>query len=247
MHRRLSFWIDCLVNFSTKLYPSTQRLCHLKNLRLWLIGCVSSKSTLCNAGQKAEVSRSSNSSHSAALGSTQLDPDKSEKVHILAQICCLHNLVFCKLILSEYSCVLLQANVHFAHVYLEAIWILIMTPHLQHEFALLPVQSEESLVECALSCALTQVYNIMVQVVLLGDIQHAPMARSRFYSSKAKELIQQVLKQKLTGVVYDPELAPLLVKEITEDVKMGLKGAVFLSSVLTTDVPRIHITKKITW
>lgn len=78
-------------------------------------------------------------------------------------------------------------------------------------------------------------YNIMVQVVLLSDIQHAPIARSRFYSSKAKELIQQVLKQKLTGVVYDPELAPLLVKEITEEVKMGLKGAVFCTAIFSTN------------
>lgn len=81
------------------------------------------------------------------------------------------------------------------------------------------------------------VYNIiaMVQAVLPSDIQHAPMAKSQFYSSKAKELIQQVLKQKLTGVVYNPELAPLLVKEITEDVKTGLRGEVFCTAIICSD------------
>lgn len=233
MHRRLSLWIDYLVNSLTKHYRSTWRLCHLKNLRLWLIGCVSSKSTPCNAGQKAEVSRSSNSSHSAALGTTQLDSDKSEKVHILAQICCLHNVVFCKHAYGVNILVLCFKLMCTARMCIWKPFGSLLRNHICNmnlPCYLFKVKNHWLNVHQAVHLP-KSAYNIMVQVVLLSDIQHAPMARSRFYSSKAKELIQQVLKQKLTGVVYDPELAPLLVKEITEDVKMGLKGVVFCTAI----------------
>lgn len=157
MHRRLSFSIDYLVNSLTKRYPSTRKLCNLKKLGLWLIGCVSTRSTPCNAGQKAEVScsRSSNSSRSAALGTTQIEPDKSEKVYILAQICCLHNVVFFE---RAYWVNILLLCFKLMYALCMCIWEPLGSSLLNHICNMnLPSHCEESLVERASIHALTQV------------------------------------------------------------------------------------------
>ncbi len=59
-------------------------------------------------------------------------------------------------------------------------------------------------------------------MVVHSDLPYAPT--TRFQPGKVKEIIQNVLKEKLGGVNYDSEQAPQWIREITDTIKLQVRG-----------------------
>ncbi|XP_024544834.1 tctex1 domain-containing protein 2-like [Selaginella moellendorffii] len=60
------------------------------------------------------------------------------------------------------------------------------------------------------------------RVVVQSKLPYIP--KKSFLPGKVKEVINEVLREKLTGVQYDGEQAPYLVREIADEVKNRCKG-----------------------
>lgn len=60
------------------------------------------------------------------------------------------------------------------------------------------------------------------QVVVHSELPYAPM--TRFRPGKVKDTIQKILRAKLGDIAYDSEQAPQWVREITDGVKVEIRG-----------------------
>eukprot|EP00249_Psilotum_nudum_P004137 c17673_g1_i1 orf=247-606(-) len=58
-------------------------------------------------------------------------------------------------------------------------------------------------------------------IIVQNDLEYAP--KCRFLPGKAKVIIQTVLKERLTGIVYDGEAAAGWAREICDTIKGRLK------------------------
>ncbi|KAH9538039.1 hypothetical protein CY35_16G084000 [Sphagnum magellanicum] len=63
--------------------------------------------------------------------------------------------------------------------------------------------------------------SLSTTVVVHSDLPYAPT--TRFQPGKVKEIIQNVLKEKLGGVNYDSEQAPQWIREITDTIKLQVR------------------------
>ncbi|KAJ7521499.1 hypothetical protein O6H91_19G057200 [Diphasiastrum complanatum] len=59
------------------------------------------------------------------------------------------------------------------------------------------------------------------QIIVQSDLVYAP--KHHFLPGKTKEIIGQVLREKLTGATYDGEAAASWVREIADSIKVRLK------------------------